>query len=61
MMKFGLRPKILVLCVTGKKYLCGTDKKAAIKCKAAEKMDSSKKERRISHDEDEDEDKATAS
>ena len=61
MMKFGLRLKILVLCVTGKKYLGGMDKKAAVKRKAAEKTDSSKKERRKSHDNDNDEDEVTAS
>lgn len=35
--KFGLKPKIIVLCIMRKKYFSGTDKKVAIKHKAAEK------------------------
>ena len=34
--KFGLKPKTVALCLMGRKYLGGRDKKSTIKCKSSE-------------------------
>ena len=43
--KFGLKPKMVALCLTGRKYLGGRDKKSTTKCKSSETVPADKKKR----------------
>ena len=43
--KFGLKPKTVALCLMGRKYLGGRNKKSTTKCKRSETVPADKKKR----------------